>query len=94
MAIIRNNYGQPRRTPMPTMQPKPARPKPRWWILEVIAACLLGAWAVYTVEPTLCWPQILYVLGITKHAEEYSKLAVLCLAMIGFLLIKRVLTKR
>jgi len=93
MAIMRRNYGQPGRRSMPLMQPKPPRPRFRWWIVEVIAACLLGAWAVYTVEPAICWPQILYLLGVTRHGEEYSKLTVLCLAMVGYLLIKRVLGK-
>jgi hypothetical protein len=92
MAVIPSNRGRfaSRHRPMRARRP---RLRFRWWIAEIVLACVLAAWAIHSIDPAICWPQLLYILGV-KRTQEYGKLAVLCLGMIGFLLIKRILSKR
>jgi hypothetical protein len=94
MATIPGNYGSIGRRPAPTQQPQKMRPRFRWWIVYFLLACILVSWAIHTVDPAITWPDILRLFGIEGHARNYSKLAVLCIAMVGFLLIKKILMKR
>lgn len=90
MSKIPNNYRQFRNRPIGYMQPKSRRPRFRWWIVLIPSTCLFAAWIIHSVDPPIGWNDILELSGV-RYCRAYSMLAVLCLAMIAFLLIKRVL---
>ena len=59
-------------------------------IVHIFLACLLAAWFMHNIDPVLGWDDIVNLLGV-KRVRNYSMLGILCLAMIAYLLIKRVL---
>jgi hypothetical protein len=93
MAIIPRNSGRYGREQMQPTHHRRDRPRYRWWILEIVFACILTSWAIHSVEPAFTWNDVLDFFGVV-HRREFSMLAVLCLLVIGFLLIKRIFRKR
>ena len=68
----------------------PQRWRPKWSILLVPAAILLGAYVISHIEPAFTWDQVMRELGI-RNRERYTMLMCLGLVIVGIVAIARVL---
>ena len=92
MARIHGNYRRPIHGPIPQIPYKRNRPRFRWWIVELLLGLMVASWAIHSVNPAINWRDIDYYLSVIHH-KEFSMLGVLCLLMIGYLVIKKILLK-
>ncbi len=61
----------------------------RWTVLLVPGVCLLVAWLLSHTQPAFEWGDVLARLQV-RHTGEYSRLAVLGLALIAIVAVLRI----
>ena len=70
----------------------PQRWRPKWFILLVPAAILLGAYVITHIEPAFSWREVMDFAHIPRrNYERFSGLACLALVIVGIVAIARVL---
>ena len=92
MARIHGNYRRPTSGPTTQIPYKRNRPRFRWWIVEVLLGLIVASWAIHSVEPAISWDWISNIFDVVHH-KEFSMLGVLCIAVVGYIVIKRILRK-
>ena len=78
--------GRPRRK----RRKQPERWRPKWFLLLVPAAILLGAYVISHIEPAGTWDDVMDALRI-RNRERYTMLMCLGLFIVGVVAIARVL---
>jgi hypothetical protein len=87
MAMIPNYQGQNRNRRRVYIRPRQRRF--RWGLVLIPLVCLLAAYVLKHIEPTLEWDDISNFLGV-KNRGRYSMLAVLGLFLVGILAVIRI----
>ena len=95
MRLPSNRYTSPGQRPMNVrprrrQQARPQRWRPKWSILLVPVAILLGAYVIAHVEPAFTWDDVMDALDI-ENRERYTMLMCLGLFIVGIVSIARVL---
>ena len=73
--------------PEPMIPPRRRVARFRWAWLAVPAACLLAAWLFTHVHASFSWEDVMHALHVPARGfKQYSRVAVLWLALVGLTL--------